>query len=78
MPKLAEKGEIVSKKGEIFCCPPIFLHVSDAKFDVDYDSAIKHDLILFFDQVMGIYSFALKGKIALTPQIHVHTLSLPL
>ena len=54
--------------------PIIFLHVSDVKFDVDYDSAIKHDLILFFDQVMGMYSFALKGEIALTPQNHLHTL----
>ena len=26
-----------------------------------YDSANKHDLVLFFDIVTGIYSFALKG-----------------
>ena len=34
------------KRGEICCFPPKFLCVLDAKFNVDYDFAIKHDLIL--------------------------------
>ena len=39
-------GTIPKKGGEIFGFPPIFLCVLDAEFNVDYDFAIKHDLIL--------------------------------
>ena len=67
-------GTIPQKRGEYFCCPPIFVCVSDAKFNVDYDSAIKHDLILFFGWLMAICSFALKGETVLTPQNQYHTL----
>ena len=45
---LHEKGghDSSKKRGGIFCCPPKFLCVLDAEFNVDYDFAIKHDLIL--------------------------------
>ena len=69
-----KEGTVTKKGGKKIFSPPKWLPPSDAKFDVDYDSAIKHDLI-FFDQVMGIYSFALKGEIALTSQNHLHTLT---
>ena len=39
-------GNGSAKRGEIFCSPPKFICVLDEKFNVDYDSAIKHDLIL--------------------------------
>ena len=41
--------------------PTNFLCVLDAKFNVDYDFAIKHDLILWSDQLMGIHSLHQKG-----------------
>ena len=40
-----KEGTVTKKGGKIFS-PPKWLPLSDAKFDVDYDSAIKHDLIL--------------------------------
>ena len=47
--KISERGEEqFCEKGENILFPIIFLCVSDAKFNVDYDSAIKHYLILFF------------------------------
>ena len=43
--KTVKKGGMVLKKGGLkIVCPPNFICVSDAKFDVDYDSAINHDL----------------------------------
>ena len=55
--KLAKMGETVTKKeGKNILCPPNLLPLLDEEFDVDYDTVIKHDLILFFDQVMGIQS----------------------
>ena len=53
--KLAKKGKTVTKKeGKNILCPPNLLPLLDAKFNVDYDTAIKHDLILIFDIVMGV------------------------
>ena len=43
---LPQRGTIPQKRGEYFCCPPKILCVLDANFNVDYDFAIKHDLIL--------------------------------
>ena len=44
--KLAKRGGNGDKKGGIkICFPPKLLPLLDVKFDVDYDSAIKHDLI---------------------------------
>ena len=45
------------KKGENLLFPTKFLCVLDAKFNVDYDFAIKHDLILWSDQLMGVQSW---------------------
>ncbi len=39
-------GTIPQKRGEFFIAHQFFLCVLDAKFNVDYDFAIKHDLIL--------------------------------
>ena len=48
-------GETVTKKeGKNILCPPNLLPLLDAKLNVDYDTAIKHDLILIFDIVMGV------------------------
>ena len=56
-------GTIPQKRGEYFCCPPIFLCVLDEKFNVDYDSAIKHDLTQCFHKVMDVQSqHPKKGK----------------
>ena len=45
--QFSQIGDDSSKRGGgYFCCLPIFLCVLDAKFNVDYDFAIKHDLIL--------------------------------
>ena len=53
--KLAKKGETVTKKeGKNIFCTPNLLPLLDSKFNVDYDTAIKHDLILIFDIVMGV------------------------
>ena len=53
--KLAKKGETVTKKeGKNIFCPLNLLPLLDSKFNVDYDTAIKHDLILIFDIVMGV------------------------
>ena len=38
-------GTVLEKGGTILCCPPKLICVLDAEFNVDYDSAIKHDLI---------------------------------
>ena len=46
--KSPKKEGTVTKKGGKNFSPPKWLPLSDAKFNVDYDSAIKHDLILFF------------------------------
>ena len=53
--KSSKKGKTVMKKGgKKCCCPPKLLPLLNVKFDVDYDTAIKHDLILIFDIVMGV------------------------
>ena len=39
-------GNGSAKKGQFFCFPPKLICVLDVKFNVDYDFAIKHDLIL--------------------------------
>ena len=44
--KSPKKGGTVTKKGAKKSPHKKWLPLSDAKFDVDYDSAIKHDLIL--------------------------------
>ena len=45
--KLPKRGGTVMKKGgKKFCFPLKFLPLLNEKFDLDYDSAIKHDLIL--------------------------------
>ena len=45
--KIDQQSMNGSVKGEKICrCPPKLLRVLDAKFNVDYDFAIKHDLIL--------------------------------
>ena len=55
--KIAEKGGNGDKKGgKKILVPPNLLPLLDAKFDVDYDSAIKHDLVLIFDKIMGVQS----------------------
>ena len=56
-----KRGAWFLKKGGIFCWPPNFLCVLDAKFNVDYDFAIKHDLIPWSDQLMGVHSLHEKG-----------------
>ena len=47
-------GNDYVKKGAIFACPPKYLLYFYFKFDGDSDSAIKHDLILWNDQVLGV------------------------
>ena len=42
------------KRGQKYFFPPNLLPLLDAKFNVNYDTAIKHDLILIFDIVMGV------------------------
>ena len=55
--KIGKKGGNGDKKGgKNICFPPNLLHVLDGKFNIDYDTAIKHDLILIFDIVMGVRS----------------------
>ena len=49
-------GTVPQKGGKFFCFPPKLICVLDAKFNVDYDFAIKHDLILWSDQFVGIHS----------------------
>ena len=41
-----KRGHDSSKKGGNFLLPTNFLGVLDAEFNLDYDFAIKHDLIL--------------------------------
>ena len=47
---------MVLKKGAIFDCLPTILGVLDAEFNVDYDFATKHDLILWSEWLMGVQS----------------------
>ena len=42
-PKLGDKTQ---KKGAKICLPKISILFSDSKFDVDFDFAINHDLVL--------------------------------
>ena len=59
---LHEKGGVIPKKRrKVFCCTPNILCVLDAKFNVDYDFAIKHDLIPSSDQLMGVHILHEKG-----------------
>ena len=58
---LPKRGNNSSKKGGIFLLHTNFLCVLDAKFNVDYDFTIKHDLILWSDQLMRIHSLHQKG-----------------
>ena len=53
--KLAKMGETVTKKeGKNILFSPNLLPLLDTKFNLDYDTAIKHDLVLIFDIVMGV------------------------
>ena len=54
-------GQFLKKGGDIFVAHQLFLCVLDVKFKVDYDFSIKHDLILWSDQLMGIHSLHQKG-----------------
>ena len=53
--KISKKGGNGDKKrGQKYFFLPNLLPLLDAKFNVNYDTAIKHDLILIFDIVMGV------------------------
>ena len=55
--KFPKKWGIDLKKGGTKqSCPPKLTCVLDAEFDVDYDSAIKHDLTQCYDKVMDVQS----------------------
>ena len=61
------------KRGKLFGCQLKLLPLLDAKFNVDYDSAIKHDLAQCCDEVMDVQSWCLKkAKYVLT--IHLRTI----
>ena len=47
---------MILKKGAIFDCLPTILGVLDEEFNVDYDFATKHDLILWSEWLMGVQS----------------------
>ena len=49
-------GTVPQKGGKIFCFPPKLICVLDDKFNVDYDSVIKHDLNQCCDEVMDVQS----------------------
>ena len=66
--KIAEKGgNGDEKRGQKILRPPNLLPLLDAKFDVDYDSAIKHDLILLCDLLLWSFKVDVQnGKIGST------------
>ena len=60
-PILPKAGNNFSKKGGLLLFPTNFLCVLHAKFNVDYDFSIKHDLIPSSDQLMGVHILHEKG-----------------